>query len=178
MASQDTSHVRDLDDPTSQPSRRQVLAALAGGTLTVAAGGLLTAPPATAETRPGPVTLDEFMDLSRILTDNEFSLDDEPGALYLASLVADPTFSAALRQLVQDTVRAHPEPDTFDDVLRSGALRSLAAARTAQQILVLWYSGLVNDRTADYLEALAWESLPFPKPPSTELGFSKWDEAP
>ena len=110
--------------------------------------------------------------------DNEFSLDDGPGALYLASLVADPAFNAPLRQLVQDTVRADREPRTFDDVVRSGALRSDAAARTAQQILVLWYSGLVNDRTADYLEALAWESLPFPKPPSTELGFSKWDEAP
>ena len=75
-------------------------------------------------------------------------------------------------------MRADREPRTFTDVIRSGALRSDAAARTAQQILVLWYSGLVNDRTADYLEALAWESLPFPKPPSTELGFSKWDEAP
>jgi hypothetical protein len=156
-----------------------VLAGFAAGTLTVAAGSILASPPAgAATTRTGPVTLDEFMDLSRILTDNEFSLDDEPGALYLASLVADPAFDAALRQLVQDTVRANQQPKTFNDVLRSGALRSDAAATTAQQILVLWYSGLVNGRTADYLEALAWESLPFPKPPSTELGFSKWDEAP
>ncbi len=166
------------DAPMSYPRRREVLAALAAGTLTVAAGGVLNPAPATAATRIPPVTLDEFMELSRILTDREFSLDDEPGALYLAALVADPAFNAPLRQLVQDTVRAAREPRTFDEVLRSGALRTDAAARTAQQILVLWYSGLVNDRTADYLEALAWETVPFAKPPSTELGFSKWDEAP
>src|SRR4051794_35279469 len=165
-------------EPASHPRRRELLAALAAGTLTVAAGGALTSAPASAATLTRPVTLDEFMELSRILTDREFSLDDEPGALYLASLVADPAFSAPLRQLVQDTVRAASEPRTFDEVVRSGALVSKEAAETARQILVLWYSGLVNDRTADYLEALAWETLPFPKPPSTELGFSKWDEAP
>jgi hypothetical protein len=176
MALQESA-VRGLDDRTSHPNRRELLAGLAAGTLTVATSGVLASAPASAATTR-PVTLDEFMELSRILTDNEFSLEDEPGALYLASLAADPAFSAPLRQLVQDTVRADREPRTFTDVIRSGALRSDAAARTAQQILVLWYSGLVNDRTADYLEALAWESLPFPKPPSTELGFSKWDEAP
>ncbi len=177
MAPHESTH-RELDHRTSHVNRRQMLAALAAGTLTAASGGILTASPAGAATLAGPVTLDEFMELSRILTDDEFSLDDGPGALYLAFLVADPAFAAPLRQLVQDTVRAAREPKTFNDVLRSGALRSDPAARTAQQILVLWYSGLVNDRTADYLEALAWESLPFPKPPSTELGFSKWDEAP
>src|SRR4029078_11994652 len=97
--------------------------------------GWLAASAANAGTRAGPVTLDEFMDLSRILTDNEFSLDDEPGALYLASLVSDGAFNPALRQLVEDTVRADREPKTFDDVLRSGALKGDAAARTAQQIL-------------------------------------------
>ena len=165
------------------PSRkpRQSIAAT---TVVTAEGMLSISPPTTAEapasaaTRTGPVTLDEFMELSRILTDREFSLDDEPGALYLASLVANPTFAAPLRQLVQDTVRAASEPRTFDEVVRRGALDSKEAAETARQILVLWYSGLVNDRTADYLEALAWETLSFPKPPSTELGFSKWDEAP
>lgn len=177
MAPHESTHYV-LDGRTAHLDRRDLLALLAAGTLTAASGGVLTSIPAAAATRAGPVTLDEFMELSRILTDNEFSLDDGPGALYLAFLVADPAFAGPLRQLVQDTVRAPRQPRTFDDVLRSGALRSDAAARTAQQILVLWYSGLVDDRTADYLEALAWESLPFPKPPSTELGFSKWDEAP
>ena len=167
-----------LDGHTSHLNRRELLAALAAGTLTAASGSVLTSTPASAATPPRPVTLDEFMELSRILTDNEFSLEDEPGALYLASLVADPTFNAELRQLVQNTVRASREPKTFNDVVASGALRTDTAAMTAQQILVLWYSGLVNDRTADYLEALAWESLSFPKPASTPLGFSKWDEAP
>lgn len=164
---------RPPDDRISELTRRGLLAGLA----TVTAGGLLIEP-ANARARTGPVTLDEFMELSRALTDNEFSLDDGPGALYLASLKADPAFRAPLRGLVQDTVRRDREPRTFDEVLRVGALRTDAAARTAQQVLVLWYSGLVDGRTADYLEALAWQTLPFAEPASTELGFSKWDEAP
>ncbi len=172
------SALRGFTKHTSRPSRRDLLAGLAAGTLTVAAGGISTSSPASAAPPGGPVTLDEFMRLSRILTDNEFSLRDEPGSLYLASLVVDPDFDVPLRQLVQDTVRAADPPETFDEVLRSGALRSEAAAKTAQQILVLWYSGLVNDRTADYLEALAWQAVPFAKPASTKLGFPKWGEAP
>ncbi|MFC6288157.1 sugar dehydrogenase complex small subunit [Nocardioides sp. GCM10027113] len=164
---------RPPDDRISELTRRGLLAGLA----TVTAGGLLIEP-AGARARPGPVTLDEFMELSRILTDNEFSLDEGPGARYLASLKADPAFRAPLRGLVQDTVRRAREPSTFDEVLRAGALRTDAAARTAQQVLVLWYSGLVDGRTADYLEALAWQTLPFAEPASTKLGFPKWDEAP
>lgn len=163
--------------PAPQLGRRRLLTGLAVGTAGATATGLLAAP-AVAGTRTGPVTLDEFMDLSRILTDQRFSLDEEPGALYLASLVADPTFDAPLRALVQATVRRAREPRTFDEVLRSGALRSDAAARTAQQVLVLWYSGLVNGRTADYLGALAWETLPFTEPPSTKIGFATWSERP
>lgn len=159
-------------------SRRELLVGLAGGTLAVAGTDLLSPWPARAAARVGRVTLDEFMELSKILTDGEFSLDDEPGALYLASLTNSDTFKEPLQRLVQDTVRAAREPSTFNDVLRSGALRSQDAAETAQQILVLWYSGLVDDRTADYLEALAWQALPFAEPPSTKLGFPKWDEAP
>jgi hypothetical protein len=160
----------------ARPTRRDLLAGLVLGTVTATTGDLLLQPAQAA--RAGPVTLDEFMELSEILTDGEFNLRDEPGALYLASLVSDPQFDAPLRQLVRDTVRADREPDTFAEVLASGALRSDAAARTAQQILVLWYSGLVNGRTAEYLEAVAWQSLPFPEPPSTKLGFPDWEDAP
>jgi Membrane bound FAD containing D-sorbitol dehydrogenase len=173
-----TSDARALEAAVPPTSRRELLVGLASGTLVMAGADILSPAPADAAPRTGPVTLDEFMRLSRILTDNEFSLDDEPGALYLASLVADPTYAAPLRQLVQDTVRAARQPQTFNAVIRSGALRTEEAARAAQQVLVLWYSGLVDGRTADYLEALAWETLPFAKPASTPLGFPKWDEAP
>jgi hypothetical protein len=151
---------------------------LSAGLVTVAAGDLVGGSPAIATTAAGPVTLDDFMRLSRVLTDDVAGLDDEPGARYLASLLSDPKFAAPLRRLVQATVRRDDPPDTSNQVLASGALKDDAAASTAQQILVLWYSGVVNDRTADYLEALAWTTLSFPKPPSTKLGFSKWDEAP
>ncbi len=92
------------------------------------------------------------MELSEALTDNEFSLRDEVGAQYLAAL--DP---ADIQKLVQATVRAG-DPKTFNAILASGALNDPRNAATAQQVLVYWYSGLVGDRTADYLEALAWES--------------------
>jgi hypothetical protein len=160
------------------PTRREVLVGLSAGLVPVTTAGLVTGSPAAATTAAGPVTLDDFMRLSRMLTDDVAGLDDEPGALYLASLRSDPTFSGPLRQLVRDTVRQDRPPDTFNEVLASGALDANAAALTAQQILVLWYSGLVDDRTADFVEALAWTTLSFPKPPSTKLGFPKWDEAP
>jgi hypothetical protein len=160
------------------PTRREVLVGLSAGLATVAAGDLLIGSPATATTAAGPVTLDDFMRLSRILTDDVAGLDDEPGAQYLASLRSDPTFAGPLRKLVRDTVRQDRPPDTFNEVLAGGALDDEAAAVTAQQILVLWYSGVVDDRTADFVEALAWTTLSFPKPPSTKVGFSKWDEQP
>jgi hypothetical protein len=85
---------------------------------------------------------------------------------------------AALKKLVQATVRAASPPRTFNDVLRSGALNDPGNAATAQQILTYWYTGLVGDRTADYLGALAWETLGFAVPASTKIGFPKWEERP
>lgn len=165
------------EHPAHHPTRREVLAGLAAGAATIAAGGL-TAPSASATTTTGPVTLDEFMELSGILTDDEFSLRDEVGQQYLRALSNDPAHARTLRVLVDRTVRSNDPPKTFDEVLRSGALRENAVAETARQILVHWYSGLVDDRTADYLEALAWETLPFTEPASTEVGFSDWAEVP
>ena len=166
-------------DPPSRPTRREVLVGIAGG----AALAVLQPSIGFAKTRsssgspaPGAVTLDEFMRLSEILTDNEFSLRDAVGAQYQAAI--DP---AALRRLVQATVRAARPPQTFNDVLRSGALNDATNAATAQRILTYWYSGLVGGRTADYLEALAWESLDdghLATVSSEPYGFPKWEERP
>ncbi len=156
-------------NPPLVPTRRQIFA-MAGG------GALVAALPSVAEAvTTGPVTLDEFMELSKALTDNEFSLRDEVGAQYQAAL--DP---ADLKKLVQATVRAG-DPKTFNAILASGALDDPTNAATAQQVLVYWYSGLVGDRTADYLEALAWESLrdgDLAVVSSTPLGFPDWEEKP
>jgi len=156
-------------NPPLVPTRRQIFA-MAGG------GALVAALPSVAEAvTTGPVTLDEFMELSEALTDNEFSLRDEVGAQYQAAL--DP---ADLKKLVQATVRAG-DPKTFNAILTSGALDDPTNAATAQQVLVYWYSGLVDDRTADYLEALAWESLrdgDLAVVSSTPLGFPDWEEKP
>ena len=155
--------------PPLVPTRRQVFA-MAGG------ASLVAALPSVAEAATtGPVTLDEFMELSEALTDNEFSLRDEVGAQYLAAL--DP---AEIKKLVQATVRAG-DPKTFNAILASGALNDSHNAATAQQVLVYWYSGLVSDRTADYLEALAWETLrdgDLAVVSSTPLGFPDWEKKP
>lgn len=149
-------------------SRREVLIGVAGST------ALLLAPTAVlAQTRQ--VALAEFMALSDILTDNEFSLRDPVGAQYLAAL--DP---AALLRLVNATVRQRNEPRSFNDVLRSGALNDPLNASTTQQILTFWYAGLVNGRTADFIEALAWTTLKSndTEPPTEEIGFGAWSRRP
>jgi hypothetical protein len=160
----------------TRPTRREILAGIAGGGAAFIFGWptrAATATTAVGVAPTGAVSLDEFMELSEILTDDVAGLRDEIGAQYQAAL--DP---AALRRLVQATVRAANPPDTFNDVLRSGALNDPVNAATAQQILTYWYSGLVGDHTADYLEALAWATLGFAVPASTELGFAKWEERP
>jgi hypothetical protein len=164
----------------TRPTRREVLVGIASGAALVVAWPTsfvaatdLTPPTAAGLAPTGPVTLDEFMDLSRVLTDDVEDLRDKVGAQYQAAL--DP---AALQRLVQATVRAGNPPETFNDVLRSGALNDPLNAATAQQILNYWYTGLVGDRTADYLEALAWTTLGFAVPASTKIGFPKWEERP
>jgi hypothetical protein len=143
-------------------TRREVLGGIAGVAALVALRPALT-------WAAVPVTLDEFMELSEALTDNEFSLRDQVGAQYQAAI--DP---AALRKLVDATKGRK----TFNEILQSGALNDAANAATAQQILTYWYSGLVNNTTADYLEALAWESLvdgDLATVSSEPYGFPKWE---
>ncbi len=149
-------------------TRRQVLIGVAGSAALLAAPTFVLA-------QTGAVTLAEFMELSDILTDNEFSLRDQVGAQYQAAL--DP---AALLKLVNATVRQRNQPQTFNDVLRSGALNDPQNALTTQQILTFWYSGLVNGRTADFLGALAWLTLEpnRTKPPTVKIGFGEWSRRP
>src|SRR5262245_15571426 len=159
-------------------TRREVLFGFASGAALVVAWPRSIAattifPTPVGSVQSGPVTLDEFMELSQILTDDVAQLRDQVGAQYQAAL--DP---AALRRLVQATVRAPNPPRTFNDVLRSGALNDPVNAATAQQILTYWYTGLVGNRTADYLGALSWSTLGFAEPASTKLGFPKWEERP
>lgn len=153
--------------------RRSLLGGMAA-TATAAAATVVSPTRAHAANQTGPPEFDEFMDLSEILTDHEFNLRDEVGHQYFEALHNDPS----LLDLVNRTVRLDDPPDTFAEVLRSGALEADANAVMAQQILTYWYSGIVDDQTADYLEALAWEAQDFATPPSTKLGFPKWEERP
>jgi len=160
------------------PTRRELLGGIGGAAVLVALRPATSfakpAPPPSSGSgaSPRPVTLDEFMELSESLTDNEFSLRDEVGAQYKAAV--DP---AALRKLVNATKGRR----TFNEILKSGALNDNQNALTAQQILTFWYSGLVNNTTADYLEALAWESLKdghLATVSSKPYGFPDWEDRP
>lgn len=153
--------------------RRSLLGGMAA-TATAAAATVVSPTRAHAAGETGQPTFDEFMDLSETLTDREFNLRDEVGRQYFEALRNDPS----LLDLVNRTVRLDDPPDTFAEVLRSGALEADANAEMAQQILTYWYSGIVDDQTADYLEALAWQAQDFAAPASTKIGFPKWEERP
>ena len=155
-------------------SRRSVVVS------TAAVGGALAAAPSRAEAarRTGPVILDEFLELSELLTDDVADLPEDAGAAYFAALTADPVHAGPLRSLVEAGVRAPDPPRTFAALVRRGVLDGPANAATAQRILELWYSGLLEGRTVDYLEALAWTTLDFTEPASTKIGFPKWERRP
>jgi hypothetical protein len=157
-------------DNQMRTTRRQVLLGVGGGATLVALR------PAASSGAGSRATLDEFMELSEALTDEEFSLREEVGRQYFRAM--NP---AALQKLVQATVRRKDEPRTFNEILATRALNDDQNARTAQQILTFWYSGLVNDTTADYLQALAWESLEdgdLATVSSEPYGFPDWEDRP
>ncbi len=154
-------------------TRRALLAAAAGTGAAVAVTTVGTYPAAAAV-----VNLDEFMELSEVLTDRVGRLREEAGALYLAALQADPVHAGPLERLVAVAARADDPPDSFRALRATGVLDAQANAETARQVLVYWYSGIVGDRTAEYLDALAWGAQDFAEAPSTVLGFPKWDERP
>jgi len=172
-------------DTQMRPTRRQVLLGFVGSAALIAlrpaatlAGGKGSTPAAStgSGSRTSPATLEEFMALSEALTDEEFSLRDEVGRQYFNAIDR-----AALQKLVQATVRRNNPPRTFNEILATGALNDDQNALTAQQILTFWYSGLVNDTTADYLEALAWESLKdgdLATVSSMPYGFPDWEDKP
>ena len=153
-------------------TRRALLAAAAGTGAAVAVTTVGVSP------AYGAVSLDEFMELSELLTDKVAGLRDDVGAQYLAFLQSTPAFAGPLEELVRVGVRADNPPDTFAQLLATGVLGPDANTEAAQQVLILWYSGLVDDRTADYLEALAWTTQDFAEPPSTKLGFPDWEDRP
>ncbi len=159
--------------PIARPvARRTLLSGAAVGTAALATA-TAPAPPATAAT-----TFDGFMRLSEVLTDKVANLRDAPGQRYFAFLVSAPAFAQPLARLIAVATRPNNPPQTFDQLLATGILNNQENAATAQQVLILWYSGLVDGQTADYLEALAWTAQEFAEPPSTPLGFPDWEDRP
>jgi hypothetical protein len=167
------------ESPVTPAGRRHFLAVLV-----LAAAGSATAACATRTTvgaGVAPVTLDDFLALSALLTGVK-DLNAEHGRLYLASLTR-----AEARQLAAITARAGMHgaapPATLDALMRTGALDTLAARRVTATIVECWYTGIYaspsGPRVATYLEALAWSTLGFTKPPTVcGGGMGYWAQAP
>jgi D-sorbitol dehydrogenase-like protein len=165
--------------PLARVGRRDFLRAL-----TLAAAGGAAAGCATrtaAGVSHAPVSLDEFMALSTLLTGVK-DLKTEHGRLYLTSLSA-----AAARDLAvlydRAGFRSAAPPATLDALARTGALETSAARAVTAKIVECWYTGVYDSpagpRVATYLEALAWTTLGFTKAPSIcggGVGF--WADAP
>jgi Membrane bound FAD containing D-sorbitol dehydrogenase len=165
--------------PVTSSGRRRFLRVLA----LAAAGGAMTACATRVTTGAGaaPVTLDDFLALSALLTGVK-DLNAEHGRLYLASLTR-----AEARQLAAVTARSGlrgaAPPATLEALVRTGALDTAAARRVTATIVECWYTGVYaspsGPRVATYLEALAWSTLGFTKPPTVcGGGMGYWAEAP
>jgi D-sorbitol dehydrogenase-like protein len=143
------------DLPGVRLGRRDFLRAL---TL-AAAGGAATGCATGAAAGHAPVSLDEFLALSTLLTGVK-DLDAEHGRLYLASLSATEARDLAV-------------------LARTRALDTAVAAK----IVECWYTGIYDSptgpRVATYIEALAWTTLGFTKAPSVcGGGVGYWADAP
>jgi len=134
--------------------RAMTLLAAGGAAAACATGGYVAA---------APVSLDEFLALSRLLTGVK-DLNAEHARLYLTSLQA-----SAGRDLAT--------------LVRTGALGSTTGAAVAAKIVEYWYTGIYDSptgpRVATHTEALAWSTLAFTKPPSAcGGGVGYWADAP
>ena len=166
------------DLPLVRVGRRRFLRAL---TLAAAGGAAGCATRGVAGAVHAPITLDEFVALSTLLTGVK-DLDAEHGRLYLSSLsAADARDLAVLHD--RAGLRGAFPPATLDALARTGALDTAAARAVTATIVECWYTGVYDSpggpRVATYIEALAWTTLDFTKAPSVcGGGVGYWADAP
>jgi hypothetical protein len=122
---------------------------------------------AFAQRPPAPVSIDEFLRLSRRLV-GRTRLDEQAAAIYLDAMLAVPANVPLLAQLARGPVGA----------------RALTPAHTALESTLIewWYTGIytVNGerRLATHTGALLWDALGMPAPGTCTSTFGAWSRPP
>jgi hypothetical protein len=142
-------------------------------------------PPATPTfvAEPGVLALDDFLTLSAVLTGVE-NLNPLLGAVYLQSLHASSQLGATPAELFEQAGFAAGAPaPTVEDLEASGLFAQEAMRTLADKITEYWYTGVYDtpdgeEAVATFVDALAWQTLRFTKPPTICGAPDFWTEPP
>lgn len=132
----------------------------------------------TTQAQANEMTLDQFLQLSSLLTGVE-NLDPELGKLYLQVLQSGGTGGSTLSAAYSAASSgSNTLPKDIEALTKSGFFKQPGVSDLAVQITDMWYSGVYNqngqDHVATYVDALAWKVLHFTKPPTTCAAFGFW----
>ena len=119
---------------------------------------------------PAEGGLAEFMALSSLLTGFD-DLNLDLGRAYLDSLQARTDFNISLETLYEQTGFAgNSPPQMIEDMAEQGIFDQEDTRSLVDTIIEYWYSGVYSrdgqDVVATTVDALAWQSLTFTKPPT------------
>jgi hypothetical protein len=134
------------------------------------------------EGTPAPEGLEAFLALSSVLTGYD-QLDPELGAIYLRSLQDNPEFGGGLEALYEQAgVAAGGQPDGIEALEQAGVFEQEQSRALADKIITLWYTGIYDQgeeqAVATFVDALAWKSITFTKPPTICGSYGFWAERP
>ena len=134
-------------------------------------------PPADATAEPttalpaNSLRLEQFLLLSAILTGFN-NLDPQLGRVYLQSLASSSEFEVSLPELYAEAgLDEGATAVALTDLEAAGIFEQEGTQKLADKIIELWYTGTYTNAegetaVATYVDALAWKSLDFTKPPT------------
>lgn len=131
----------------------------------------------------GGLGLAGFMALSGILTGFD-DLNPNLGRVYLDSLQVSTDFNISLEMLYEQAgFTSDSPPQNIEDVVAQGIFDREETRSLADTIVEYWYTGVYSqdgqDVVATTVDALAWQSLTFTKPPTVCGPYSGfWAELP
>lgn len=126
-------------------------------------------PSATNGAVAGSARLDEFLALSAILT-GVARLDREVGLVHFSRLQVDRNDRSVLDSLLAASgLRSTAPPGNVDDLASLGIFEQKDMRALADRITLCWYRGNWSQEgpptRSGFADALAWQVLPFTKPP-------------
>ena len=148
-------------------------------------------PPATVEATattpttpaPGALGLEAFLALSAVLTGVE-NLNPVLGQVYLQALQTSTDFDTTPAELYEQAgfTGATP-PDSADALSDRGIFDQESTRNLADKIIEYWYTGICDtsggeQAVATFVDALAWKTLNFTKPPTICGSPGFWEKPP